>query len=70
MYSCFHLRLLFLYVIFSSVERVVEYLELPQEPPLAIENSRPPAFWPSGSNNDSLIDVKDLVIVCKLFSIP
>ncbi|GJJ10347.1 hypothetical protein Clacol_004573 [Clathrus columnatus] len=48
--------------LFSSVERVVEYLELPQEPPLAIENSRPPAFWPSGSDNEALIAVKDLVV--------
>lgn len=48
----------------SSVERVVEYLDLPEEPPTIIESSRPPAYWPSstGSNSDSLIAVEDLVI--------
>jgi ABC-type multidrug transport system fused ATPase/permease subunit len=40
----------------------VEYLDLPQEPPAIIENSRPPAYWPSGSNNDALITVEDLVV--------
>ncbi|KAF8526563.1 hypothetical protein BU17DRAFT_82663 [Hysterangium stoloniferum] len=46
----------------NSVERVVEYLELPQEPPLLIESNRPPAYWPSSSDNDSLIVVEDLVV--------
>jgi ABC-type multidrug transport system fused ATPase/permease subunit len=46
----------------NSVERVVEYLELPQEPPAIIESNRPPAYWPSSSDNDSLIVVEDLVI--------
>lgn len=48
----------------SSVERVVEYLDLPQEPPAVIESHRPPAYWPSSSspNKDSLIAVEDLVI--------
>jgi ABC-type multidrug transport system fused ATPase/permease subunit len=45
----------------SSVERVVEYLELPQEPPVIMESSRPPAYWPS-SESDSLVVVEDLVI--------
>ena len=45
----------------SSVERVVEYLELPQEPPVILEASRPPAYWPS-SESDNLIVVEDLVI--------
>ena len=31
----------------NSVERVVEYLDLPQEAPAVIEKSRPPAYWPS-----------------------
>lgn len=34
---------------FNSVERVVEYLGLPQEAPPIIEKSRPPAYWPSTS---------------------
>lgn len=32
---------------FNSVERVGEYLVLPQEAPAIIANSRPPAHWPS-----------------------
>ncbi|KAK0200579.1 hypothetical protein DFS33DRAFT_1362775 [Desarmillaria ectypa] len=46
----------------NSVERVVEYLELPQEPPAVIESHRPPAYWPSSSENDSLIAVESLVV--------
>lgn len=48
----------------SSVERVVEYLDLPQEPPAIIENNRPPAYWPSStsSNKDNMLVVEDLVI--------
>jgi ABC-type multidrug transport system fused ATPase/permease subunit len=47
----------------SSIERVVEYLELPQEPHATIESNRPPAYWPSASPlSDSLIRVEDLVI--------
>jgi len=45
----------------NSVERVVEYLELPQEPPVIVESHRPPAYWPS-SNSENLIVVEDLVI--------
>jgi hypothetical protein len=44
------------------VERLVEYLDLPQEPPAVIENSRPPAYWPSSNTNASLIKVEDLVV--------
>ena len=46
------------------MERVVEYLDLPQEPPAIIENSRPPAYWPSSSspNSDSLIRVENLEV--------
>lgn len=40
---------------------MVEYLDLPQEPPAIIENARPPAYWPS-SNSDELLVVEDLVI--------
>uniref|UniRef100_A0A8H7XII1 Multidrug resistance-associated ABC transporter n=1 Tax=Psilocybe cubensis TaxID=181762 RepID=A0A8H7XII1_PSICU len=46
----------------NSVERVVEYLDLPQEPPAIIESNRVPAYWPSSSNNDSLVVVEDLEI--------
>ncbi|KAF6756229.1 multidrug resistance-associated ABC transporter [Ephemerocybe angulata] len=45
----------------NSVERIVEYLNLPQEPPAIIENNRPPAYWPS-STSESLIRVEDLVV--------
>lgn len=41
------------------MERLVEYLELPQEPPAIIDSSRPPAYWPS-SNSQSLLTVEDL----------
>jgi ABC-type multidrug transport system fused ATPase/permease subunit len=39
----------------NSVERLVEYLDLPQEPPSIIESSRPPAYWPSSSNEDNCL---------------
>ncbi|KAJ7040325.1 pleiotropic drug resistance ABC transporter [Mycena alexandri] len=34
---------------FNSVERVIEYLDVPQEAPAIVEKSRPPAYWPSSS---------------------
>ncbi|KAH9854526.1 multidrug resistance-associated ABC transporter [Lenzites betulinus] len=48
----------------NSVERVVEYLDLPQEPPAVIESNRPPAYWPSSTsaNKDSLLVVNDLTV--------
>ncbi|KAJ7047868.1 hypothetical protein C8F04DRAFT_1060324 [Mycena alexandri] len=46
----------------NSVERVVEYLTLPQEPPGVIESNRPPAYWPSSSKNDSLIVAENVSI--------
>ncbi|KAF9555963.1 multidrug resistance-associated ABC transporter [Agrocybe pediades] len=46
----------------NSVERVVEYLDLPQEPPAIIESNRVPAYWPSNSNQSSLITVENLEI--------
>ncbi|TFY66276.1 hypothetical protein EVG20_g4808 [Dentipellis fragilis] len=45
----------------TSVERVVEYLDLPQEPPAIIESNRPPAYWPSSESNN-LIVVEDLEV--------
>ncbi|KAJ7173895.1 hypothetical protein C8R43DRAFT_1094036 [Mycena crocata] len=46
----------------NSVERVVEYLNLPQEPPAVIESSRPPAYWPSSARNNNLLSVENLVV--------
>ncbi|GLB44359.1 putative ABC transporter transmembrane region [Lyophyllum shimeji] len=46
----------------NSVERIVEYLDLPQEPPAIIESNRVPAYWPSSSDNNALVVVEDLVI--------
>ncbi|PVF92981.1 hypothetical protein CPB86DRAFT_768539 [Serendipita vermifera] len=49
----------------NAVERVTEYLNIPQEPAAIIESSRPPAYWPSvtsTSSEDSFISVEDLVI--------
>ncbi|KAJ7846310.1 multidrug resistance-associated ABC transporter [Mycena leptocephala] len=46
----------------NSVERVVEYLKLPQEPPAVIESNRPPAYWPSSARNNSLLSVENLVV--------
>ncbi|KAJ7863247.1 hypothetical protein B0H13DRAFT_2237135 [Mycena leptocephala] len=44
----------------NSVERIVEYMDLPQEPPAIIESRRPPAYWPSSAENSSLVVVEDL----------
>ncbi|RDB29359.1 ATP-dependent bile acid permease [Hypsizygus marmoreus] len=44
---------------FNSVERVVEYLDVPQEAPAIIEGSRPPAYWPS---NTGELRVENLVV--------
>ncbi|KAF9912909.1 hypothetical protein EC991_007521 [Linnemannia zychae] len=42
----------------NSVERVREYMDLPQEPPAVIEGSRPPPGWP----NNGEINVEKLVM--------
>ncbi|KAI0359724.1 P-loop containing nucleoside triphosphate hydrolase protein [Trametes cingulata] len=44
---------------FNSVERIVEYLEVPQEAPAVVDEKRPPAAWPT--SNGELI-VQDLVV--------
>lgn len=44
---------------FNSIERIGEYLSVQQEAPLVIENSRPPAYWPSSTSG---IIVEDLWI--------
>ncbi|KAG1817598.1 uncharacterized protein BJ212DRAFT_1299137 [Suillus subaureus] len=46
----------------NSVEHVVEYLDLPQEPPAIIESSHPPAYWPSSSTKEGLLTIKDLAV--------
>ncbi|KAI8601841.1 hypothetical protein EDD21DRAFT_373502 [Dissophora ornata] len=42
----------------NSVERVREYMDLPQEPPAVIEDARPPPGWP----NNGEIEVENLVM--------
>ncbi|KAF9437497.1 hypothetical protein BGZ76_000493 [Entomortierella beljakovae] len=42
----------------NSVERIREYMDLPQEPPAVIEGCRPPPGWP----NNGEIDVENLVM--------
>ncbi|KAF9203873.1 hypothetical protein BGZ49_005929 [Haplosporangium sp. Z 27] len=42
----------------NSVERVNEYLKMPQEPPAIIPESRPPAGWPF----DGKIEIRDLTM--------
>ncbi|KAF9091354.1 hypothetical protein BGX23_005238 [Mortierella sp. AD031] len=42
----------------NSVERVREYMDLPQEPPAVIEGCRPPPGWP----NNGEINVENLVM--------
>ncbi|KAM3589807.1 hypothetical protein VKS41_000661 [Umbelopsis sp. WA50703] len=42
----------------NSVERVQEYLEMPQEPPGINEHNRPPSNWP----NEAAISVRDLEV--------
>ncbi|KAG5638390.1 hypothetical protein H0H81_000286 [Sphagnurus paluster] len=44
---------------FNSVERVVEYLDIPQEAPAIIDNARPPAYWPSSTGE---LQVENLVV--------
>ncbi|KAF9490898.1 multidrug resistance-associated ABC transporter [Pleurotus eryngii] len=46
----------------NSVERIAEYLDLPQEPPAIIEDRRPPAYWPSSNTTGPLIEVENLVV--------
>ena len=41
------------------MERIVEYLDLPQEPPAIIESNRPPAYWPSSAGG---VSVENLVL--------
>lgn len=43
------------------MERVVEYLDLPQEAPADVESNLVPAYWPS-SSSDALVVVEELSI--------
>ncbi|KAI9031832.1 ABC transporter type 1, transmembrane domain-containing protein [Phycomyces nitens] len=43
---------------FEAVERINEYLDMPQEPPGVVEGSRPPAAWPA----TAAINVRDLMV--------
>ncbi|OCF78519.1 ATP-binding cassette transporter [Kwoniella mangroviensis CBS 8886] len=47
---------------FNSVERVQEYLSLPQEPPSVIPSNCPPAYWPSTNTKDYFLSVRELEI--------
>ncbi|KAF7365100.1 putative multidrug resistance-associated ABC transporter [Mycena venus] len=46
----------------NCVERIVEYLYLPQEPPAIIESYRPPAYWPSTSRKEDLLTLENVVV--------
>jgi ABC-type multidrug transport system fused ATPase/permease subunit len=46
---------------FNAVERVEEYLHLPQEPPSTTSNA-PPAYWPSTSSGPDFLRVEELEI--------
>lgn len=41
----------------NSVERVLEYLEIPQESPLVVPETAPPAYWPSNSGETLVSDI-------------
>ncbi|KAJ7592171.1 hypothetical protein C8J56DRAFT_932695 [Mycena floridula] len=47
---------------FNAVERVIEYTDLPQEPDPIVEANRPPAYWPSTTNNDALISLENVTV--------
>jgi ABC-type multidrug transport system fused ATPase/permease subunit len=49
---------------FNAVERVQEYLLIPQEPPAIIPDRRPPAYWPSADpdHKQGFLSVRDLEI--------
>lgn len=44
------------------MERVVEYLDLPQEQGPIADQKSVPAYWPSSTSNDALVEVENLVI--------
>ncbi|KAL4065664.1 hypothetical protein V8B97DRAFT_1983434 [Scleroderma yunnanense] len=46
----------------NAVERVAEYLEIPQEPIATLESSKLPAYWPSSTKGQVLISVENLSV--------
>ncbi|KZT38562.1 P-loop containing nucleoside triphosphate hydrolase protein [Sistotremastrum suecicum HHB10207 ss-3] len=46
----------------NAVERVVEYLHIPQDPLPDIQSIRPPAYWPSKTTKNPMLEVRDLEI--------
>lgn len=48
--------------VLSSVERVIEYLDVPQEAAPVVEQNRVPAYWPSSSDSDSMLVVENLEV--------
>ncbi|KAM6501610.1 P-loop containing nucleoside triphosphate hydrolase protein [Amanita muscaria] len=46
----------------NSVERIIEYLDLPQESPTIIESHRAPAYWPSSASQGALVSVENMTI--------
>jgi len=43
----------------NSVERIHDYMDVPSEPSAIIEDSRPPAYWPSSNGG---VHVENLVV--------
>ena len=43
---------------FNSVERIAEYLEVPQEAPAFVADHRPPAYWPSSNGELNVVDLE------------
>ncbi|KAJ7784449.1 hypothetical protein B0H16DRAFT_1492535 [Mycena metata] len=46
----------------NCVERVAEYIDIPQEPAAIIESYRPPAYWPSSSRMDGFVTLENVVV--------
>ncbi|KAJ7175965.1 hypothetical protein C8R46DRAFT_1174662 [Mycena filopes] len=46
----------------NCVERVAEYIDIPQEPPAIVESYRPPAYWPSSSRNEGFVTLENVVV--------
>jgi len=44
------------------VERILEFLDVPKEPPAVIESQHPPAYWPSTSGSNSFLVVENLEV--------
>jgi hypothetical protein len=49
-----------------SVERILQYISIPAEPPLVIEANRPDHSWPSHGN----IDIDNLQVIFFMFIAP